>query len=175
MDEKTPTIIEFEGEMPRTVYTIGTKNIKLPLFMNALLFYQVHAVIDIRKPDKTKTDEEYEETNLKNLLETYKIHYRKYPKLTTINDRQNKTQEILENLEKAIQTGYWICFLGKDQYPENCRRLTVYGEHFHQKGYRVIHLIPKENIINPKTNKLIEKWKYYQYHEEAKLHKHKTN
>ena len=169
----TSEIVEFNGEVPRTIYTIGTENTGIPLFINALVYYQVHAVIDIR-PEPEKDTEPYQPEQLKQLLKKYNIYYRRYPEFTKrpILMGTLETQNQLDILEKAIHKGYWFCFLGKEKYPNTCPRQTQIGQYFHKKGYRVIHLIPMESITDAKTQTVKHRWKYYQYHEEARAYAH---
>lgn len=162
-------IIEFEGEMPRTIYTIGTEKTTIEQFMNAMMYYKIHCIIDIRQDPNNNTEQQYNTENLKNLLKRYKIHYRRYPALIEnhIQTHTDEYKETIKKIEAAIQKGYTFCILGGKKSPKQCQRCTILGEHFHHNNYRVIHLYPKlgENTTKPYEPK--ELWKYYIYHEET--------
>lgn len=135
----------------KIVYTLGTSNREEEEFIELLKFYNIKAIIDVRRFPTSKW-EHFKKEKLKVLLKKESIHYfylgrelggyRKegYESYTqTVSFKKG-----IEKLEK-IATRINSALMCAEKLPWRCHRRFI-GKALQEKGWKVTHVIEKQKI-----------------------------
>ncbi|MBC7189059.1 DUF488 domain-containing protein, partial [Candidatus Aerophobetes bacterium] len=131
------------------IYTLGTSTRKLEEFIRVLKFYNIQAVVDVRRFPTSKW-EHFKKENISLSLKRERIKYfylgrelggyrkggyEEYLKTLDFQKGLEMLEKIASNLNSAI-----LC---AERLPWRCHRIFI-AEKLQEKGWRVIHIIEEK-------------------------------
>ncbi|AOL15410.1 hypothetical protein BFU36_00175 [Sulfolobus sp. A20] len=156
------------------LYTVGHSNRTLDELIELLLEYKIGLLVDVRRWPKSRKFPHFNKENLeKQPIEYIWLEelggYRKFGK--DVNDlgiakcfqsegfrayatyitTSEKAKNALDNLLKLASTRN-VAIMCAERLPWNCHRKII-SDWFYAKGFKVIHIIDKEHIIEHKLSK----------------------
>lgn len=151
--------------MTYTIYTIGYSGFTVDEFLHALISHKVNAVIDVRSNPFSEYKPEYNKPALELLLKKKNIYYRNYANEFGARQEDRKFfneggyldfekfseskqfQEGVKRLCEAMKKGYSFVLMCAEKHPVNCHRAILVARAFHERGIKVIHIMPGGNDI----------------------------
>ncbi len=138
------------------IYTIGTSNRTFEEFLDIIAKYGIKSIVDVRSFPTSKFfyfKKEYLEKNLPergiiyNFLGKDLGGFRKegYINYKTTESFVRGVQK-LENIAKDLKTAFFCA----ERFPWKCHRRWI-SEELSKRGWKVIHIIDKEKIWEPKN------------------------
>lgn len=151
--------------MTYAIYTIGYSGFTVDEFLHALISHKVNAVIDVRSNPFSEYKPEYNKPALELLLKKKNIYYRNYANEFGARQEDRKFfnedgyldfekfseskqfQEGVNTLCEAMKKGYAFALMCAEKHPVNCHRAILVARAFHERGIKVIHIMPGDNNI----------------------------
>jgi len=140
------------------IFTLGTSNRTFKEFLEILEKYQIKVVVDVRHFPTSKLFPHFKKENLKKLLEKEKIKYFHLEKLGGYREggyeKYMETKDFKEGLEKLMEIAKRekTAIVCAEKFPWKCHRAFI-SQALEKKGFKVIHIIDKERIWEPKKEK----------------------
>jgi len=140
------------------IFTLGTSNRTFEEFLEILKKYEIKVVVDVRHFPTSKLFPHFKKENLKNLLEKEKIKYYHLEKLGGYREggyeKYMETKDFKEGLEKLMEIAKKekTAIICAERFPWKCHRAFI-SQALEEKGFKVIHIIDKEKIWEPKKEK----------------------
>ena len=137
------------------IYTLGTSNRPLNEFLEILRKYQIETVVDVRYFPTSKLFPHFKKENLEKFLKENKIEYYYIEKLGGYRkggyEEYTKTKEFEEGLEELIKISKLrnLVIICAEKLPWKCHRAFI-TKKLEEKGIKVIHIIEKDRIWEPK-------------------------
>lgn len=144
-----------------TIYTIGYSGFSIDEYIKALHKYGISSVIDVRSTPYSRYFEVYNAPRLKETLNKERIHYRNYDMEFgarqkdksyypngyldfELFSKSESFQSGLEKLEEGMRQGFSMALMCSEKDPLTCHRAILVSRAFHEKGYKVIHILPHD-------------------------------
>jgi len=137
------------------IFTLGTSNRSQREFLKILKRYRIEAVADVRHFPTSRLFPHFKKENLEKFLKEKKIDYFHIEKLGGFRDggyeSYMKTKEFKEGFENLIEIAKKkrTAIICAEKFPWKCHRAFV-SQELEKKGFKVIHIIEKDRIWEPK-------------------------
>ncbi len=173
--------------MSNTVYTVGYSGFSFDEFCKLLKKNEIQLVIDVRSVPFSKRYPEYNRDVLKNSLAQHRIYYRNYAHEFGARQEERRFytkdgyldfelfskseafQEGVEKLCKSMQQNYTFTLMCAEKNPLDCHRAIMVSRAFSERGYKVVHLLPRNKVITQNDfNKMLLD-KYYPNRQQLSL------
>ena len=151
--------------MSKIIYTIGYAGFNIDNFIKTLHEYKISCLIDVRSIPKSAYYEDFNKSNLSNVLNVHNIIYRNYAK--EFGARQSdenyytngvldfikfaKSPQFLEGIQKVeegIKLGYTFVLMCAEKRPEVCHRCIMVARQFYLRGYEIRNIFEDGTYIN---------------------------
>jgi len=141
----------------KTVYTVGHSNRSLSEFLKLLKSYKIATVVDVRRFPTSRICPHFKKEFLKKELERNNIKYFWLGELLgglrpiTYEEymETNEFKEGLKELIRIIEEHSPVAIMCKERLWFKCHRRFI-SDKLVEKGYRVVHIIDKENTYRHK-------------------------
>ncbi len=164
--------------MNKTLYSIGYAGYQIEDFINELKANEIGVLIDVRSTPYSSHFSEYNRDNLEKRLNCNRIHYRNYanefgarqpdPSFYSPEgylDFEKFTSSTVFNsgvkkIEEGMKQNFVFAFMCAEKDPINCHRSIMVTRPLSEKGYTIIHLIPRSKPISQQVieNRLLEEY-----------------
>ena len=136
------------------IFTLGTSNRKIEEFLEILKHFRIKIVVDVRHFPTSKLFPHFKKENLEKILKENEIEYHHLEKLGGYRkggyEEYTKTKEFKEGLENLIEIAKErTAIVCAEKFPWKCHRAFIARE-LEKKGIKVIHIIEKDRIWEPK-------------------------
>jgi uncharacterized protein (DUF488 family) len=137
------------------IYTLGTSNRKIEEFLEILKEYKIEVVIDVRRWPTSKLFPHFKKENLEKFLAENDIEYFHFEKLGGFREGGYedylKTKDFKEALKELIKIAKKkkLVVICAEKFPWKCHRAFIARE-LENKNFKIIHIIEKGRIWNPK-------------------------
>ena len=150
----------------RKIFTIGHSTHSSEYFIELLNQFQINCLIDVRSMPASKFNPQFNQLNLKRLLQNHDIVYMHFKeefgarreKDKTVLDKNGRVcfdlvhktksfQKGVERVEHGISKGFRIALMCAESNPLECHRFSMISSYLHKAGFEVCH------ILKDKTSK----------------------
>ena len=137
------------------IYTLGTSNRSIKEFLEILKTYQIQVVVDVRRWATSKLFPHFKKENLEKVLKENKIKYYHFENLGGFRKEGYleyiKTKQFKEALKKLIRVlkSKPTVIVCAERFPWKCHRALI-GKELEKDGIKVVHIIEKDRIWEPK-------------------------
>jgi uncharacterized protein (DUF488 family) len=137
------------------IFTLGTSNRKIGEFLEILNHFQIKIVVDVRHFPTSKLFPHFKKENFEKFLRENGIDYFHIEKLGGYRkggyENYMKSEEFKEGLEELIKIAEnkKMAIVCAEKFPWKCHRAFIARE-LEKKGIKVIHIIEKDRIWEPK-------------------------
>jgi len=148
-----------------TVYTIGYSGFLINDFVSTIKANDISLIIDVRSQPYSQYFSDYNKESLQQRLKSQGVYYRNYAK--EFGARQDerryysssgyldfelyaKSSSFMSGVEKLIKSmnkGYKFALMCAEKDPSRCHRTILVARAFHDAGYKIIHLLPNNEIM----------------------------
>lgn len=148
---------------PTLIYTIGHSNHKIEEFIQLLQNYGINCVCDVRSTPYSRFTEQYNQENIKEVLEKCNIRYlffgeefgarREEKSLLTDGvvdfEKVSKNERFLSGvlrIKNGIEKGYKIILMCTEKEPIECHRTILVSRNLYNIGMEVEHILPDGTV-----------------------------
>lgn len=137
------------------IYTLGTSNRDLEEFIKILKEYKIDTVVDVRHFPTSRLFPHFKKENLEKFLKENGINYSHFEKLGGYRkggyEEYMRKKEFKEGLNELIKISKekQTVIICAEKLPWKCHRAFI-AQKLEEKGIRVIHILEKDKIWEPK-------------------------
>ena len=136
------------------IFTLGTSNRTQKEFLEILKKYKIGVVVDVRHFPTSRLFPHFKKENLEKFLKENGIEYYHIEKLGGFREggyeNYTKTKEFQDGLKELIKVkSNNLVIICAEKFPWKCHRAFIARE-LERKGIRLIHIIEKDRIWEPK-------------------------
>jgi uncharacterized protein (DUF488 family) len=137
------------------IYTLGTSNRSQEEFLEILKQYKIETVLDVRHWPTSRLFPHFKKENLEKFLRENGIEYYHFEKLGGYREggyeNYMKGKEFKEGIEELIKIAKnkKTAIVCAERFPWKCHR-TFISQELEKKNFKVIHIIEKNRIWEPK-------------------------
>lgn len=168
------------------LYTIGYATKDINEFVNILKLNNINCLVDVRSSPFSKQFPDYNEYNLKKVLNKNSILYLSFGKefgarrdeieaykkvkmyddsiIDVVSFEQVYTLDTFKTgynrILTGIEKGYRIAFMCSEKYAYDCHRGIMVAEYFHRQGYNIKHIVDFNNIMEHEHIEVVLKENY---------------
>lgn len=150
------------------IFTIGYSGYNIDAFIATLIEYKISFLIDVRSQPFSKYFTDYNEKELRLILNKNHIIYRNfkeefgarqldkiyYNSEGVLDYKMFTSSKLFEDGYKKVLTGiemgYSVCLMCAEKDPINCHRSMMIGRELYNRGFEVKHVMPPKKLLTQK-------------------------
>lgn len=150
--------------MSTTLYSIGHSNQTQEDFLALLKTFGINCIVDVRSVPASKYSPQFNQENIKRLLESNNIQYLHFGKEFGARRTDSIDENGQVNFEKAVKTqaftagalrimrgltrGYKIALMCSESEPLECHRFSLVSRYFHDNNVDVQHILKDATLAS---------------------------